>query len=214
MQFRRILDLTHPLRDGGPAYPGDPAPRVRAHATLEADGYRLAELTLGSHAGTHVDAPSHYLAEGGTVDALPLSALIGPATAIDVPGEPGTLVGPEILSPHEAAFRPGARVLLRSGWDARYGREDYWHDYPGLSPAAARWIVERQIALVGFDAPGPSPQPEAVHRILLGATPPVVIVESLANLSALPREFTLIVLPLRLAGLDGAPARAVAVIEE
>ena len=208
----QIIDLTHPLQSGDPAYPGDPAVHFRAHATLESDGYRVSEIGLGSHQGTHVDAPSHFFAKGATVDQLPLDVLIGPAAVIDIPAEANGTIGPEWLMRHEEAICPGARILLRTGWDVHYGSESYWHDHPGLSPAAARWLVERGVSLLGFDTPSPSRDTQEVHEILLGARKPVVLVESLAHLGELPDHFTLIVSPLRLSGLDGSPARVVAIV--
>jgi len=208
----RLIDLTHPLRSGGLPYPGDPAPEFREAATLDVDGYRVTEIQFSSHQGTHVDAPSHFLPAGIGVDQLSLEVLIGPATVLDFPAEMNATIGPAWLAQHEKRIPPGARLLFRTGWDVHYGREAYWHDYPGLSPEGARWLVERDVALLGFDTPSPSRDTQEVHEILLGAARPVVLVESLAHLGELPDRFTLIVSPLRLSGLDGAPARVVAVV--
>lgn len=209
---RQIIDLTQPLEPGDSVYPGDPALRYRPHAALEDAGYRLTEVTLGSHHGTHVDAPSHFLAAGATVERLLLDAMVGPASVVDIPGVPDMTIEPETLAPYEESFRPGARVLLRSGWDVHYGSERYWHGFPSLSPAAAQWMVERELALLGLDTPSPSRDTQQVHRILLAAPRPVVVVESLTNLARLPSRVILVVLPLRLVGLDGSPARAIALI--
>ena len=166
---RQIIDLTQPLEPGDSVYPGDPALRYRPHGTLEDAGYRLTEITLGSHHGTHVDAPAHFLLDGATAEQLSLDAMVGPASVVDIPGVLDATVEPETLAPYAESFRPGARVLLRSGWEVHYGSERYWHGFPSLSPAAARWIVERGVALLGFDTPSPSRDTQQVHRILLAA---------------------------------------------
>ncbi len=212
----RLIDLTHPLQPGVAVYPGDPAFRQRTHSTLATTGWRVTELTLGTHLGTHVDAPAHLLAEAATVDRLPLETLVGPAVVVDVPGTPGAMIEPALLDEvgDEVgnALRPGCRVVFRSGWDVHFGTEKFYRGHPGLSVSAARWLVERGVALVGFDVPSPAEDAEPVHRILLETPQPIVIVESLANLALLPRHFTLVVLPLRLAGLDGSPVRAIALV--
>ena len=209
----RVIDLTRPLRPDDPVYPGDPPLRFDQHRVLEASGYRLTRLTLGTHCGTHVDAPSHYLPDGPTVDMLPLESLIGRAVVLDMPGRPRAVIEPDDLARFERLFQPGARVLLRTGWEARYGGQDYYTDHPGLSAAAARWIAGRRVALLGFDTPSPSLDTQVVHRILLADSVALVIVESLVNLHSLPDEFTLVVLPLKLTGLDGSPVRAIAVTD-
>lgn len=206
------LDLTFPIRGGCPVYPGDPPFRSRPHCTLPADGCRVAELAIGSHLGTHVDAPAHYLEHGATVESLRLDALIGPACVVDVPGDPESIIGLEHLAEHRHRIAAARRVILRSGWaEHRFGTDDYWNAYPEISVETASWLVQHGVVLLGLDTPGPSWRHLAeVHQMLLEASPPVCLVESLANLAALPAEVELIILPLPLAGVDGSPVRAVA----
>lgn len=210
----RIIDLTHPLRSGDAVYPGDPTFETRLHDSLDESGYRLTELRLGTHQGTHVDAPSHYLQNGATVEQLALETLVGPAVVIDVPGGTGALIEPADLQPFAGAIAERGRVLLRSGWSKHYGSERFFEKHPGLTPEAARWLVGQGVKLVGLDVPSPSyADCQAVHEILLAATQAVVIVEALAAMDQLPREFTLAVLPLKLEGLDGSPARVIAMVD-
>jgi arylformamidase len=192
-------DLTRPLAPGGPVYPGDPAVRFRAHAELARDGYRVTEVSLGTHAGTHLDAPAHFLAGGAPVDQLPLDRLLGPARVLDL----------RAAETWEVAA--GDRLLLRSGWEERWGGADYFHAFPPLPEALARALARAPAALLGRDTPSLHPDPEAdarLHRLLLGAG--VLILENLAGLAALPDHVWLAALPLPLAGLDGAPCRVVA----
>ena len=206
------VDLTHRVENGMQTYPGDPEVSVEAHATHATDGYRVAALSLGSHAGTHVDAPAHTEPEGRTLDSYPPERFVFDAVRVDCrdlgPREP---VGPERLP------EDGELVAVWTGYDDHWGSERYL-EHPYLSPAAAELCAERGLA-VGTDTLGPDPtptdragsdEPEGVpaHHALLGAD--CLVVENLRNLGAAGERFELRAYPLALAG-DGAPARAVAV---
>lgn len=182
-----------------PVYPGDPPVSLTPHASLEADGYRVMDIRLGTHAGTHLDAPAHFLTAGRTVEQLPLEALVGPARVADLSAPP-----PEV--------RPGDRWLLRSGWSARWGERDYFEAFPGLSEEWVRRLAAAPAALLGLETPSLHPHHETdarCHRILLEAG--VVLLENLLGLERLPDRVLLAALPLPLAGADGAPCRVVAV---
>ncbi len=212
----KLIDLTHPLTDGQPAFPGDPVPRIRPFATLAENGYNLTRFAMGSHQGTHLDAPFHFLRDGGTVDRIPLERLYGPATLVDLaPGGAlgkGAVITPGMLQLHASAFEPGARVLLRTGWHEQFGSPAFFDGYPSLTIEAARWIAARKIGLLGMDMPSPAADPAEAHQALLGAD--VLLLEAVANLAALPRRFTLAAFPLKLEGRDGPPVRAVAILDE
>ncbi len=212
----KLIDLTHPLADGQPAFPGDPVPRIRPFATLAENGYNLTRFAMGSHQGTHLDAPFHFFRDGGTVDRIPLERLYGPATLVDLaPGGSlgkGATITLQMLQPFASAFEPGGRVVLRTGWDERFGSPEFFADYPSLTLEAARWIAGREIGLLGMDMPSPAVDPAEIHKILLGAD--VLLLEAVANLAALPERFTLAAFPLKLEGRDGAPVRAVAILDD
>ena len=212
----KLIDLTHPLADGQPAFPGDPVPRIRPFATLAENGYNLTRFAMGSHQGTHLDAPFHFFRDGGTVDRIPLERLYGPATLVDLaPGGSlgkGATITLQMLQPFASAFEPGGRVVLRTGWDERFGTPEFFADHPSLTAEAARWIAGREIGLLGMDMPSPAVDPAEIHKILLGAD--VLLLEAVANLAALPERFTLAAFPLKLEGRDGAPVRAVAILDD
>ncbi|MFB6097237.1 MAG: cyclase family protein [Haloferacaceae archaeon] len=202
-------DLTHPLGDETPVYPGDPPVRLRPHATHGADGYRVTDLRLGTHAGTHVDAPAHTEPDGATVDDLPPDRFAFDARLVDLrPLGDREAVGVDDLAAAEVA--PDRDLLvLRTGWAAHWGTDRY-AAHPFLTPAAATWCAERGLD-VGLDAPSPDPRGSEdlpAHRALLGAGR--VLVENLAVLEGLPRRFRLHAYPLPLAGADGSPVRAIA----
>lgn len=197
----RVTDLTRPIEPGMAVYPGDPEVRFHRHTDYAEHGFRVTGLELGTHAGTHLDAPAHFLPEGETVEGISLEKLVGPARVID-------------LGDANASFCPGERVLLRSGWGSHWGMPDYFEEFPGISAELGDRLAAAPVALVGLETPTLHPNGEEdarLHRLLLGRG--VVLVENLTNLEALPEQFTLAVLPLPLRGADGSPCRAVALIE-
>jgi kynurenine formamidase len=200
----RLVDLSHPIADGMPVYPGDEPVALVRHRTRAKDGYTDHRLTAGCHVGTHVDGPMHLTASDARVAELPLEHFCGRALCLDVRGrDPVTLAADEL-----AAIAPGDRLLLATGFDARYGTGEYYAEHPVVAPALAEALVARGIALLGVDAPSPDRSPFPVHRLLLGAGIPIL--ENL-RLAALPAgvPFELLAFPLRL-DADSSPVRAVA----
>ncbi len=208
----RLIDLSHPLYNGSPSWPGDPGITFAPHCTLERDGCRVTRLSMGTHQGTHADAPAHFLPAGSGIDAAPLSAFYGPARILHLPRGKGEAITAADLARFDEALVPGARILIATGWDARWGTDGFFTEGPFLLPDAAGLLAERRIALLGLDTATPAPEnAEEVHRILMEAG--ITILESLANLGDCPDAFTLCAFPLRLKGLDGSPVRAVAVAD-
>jgi arylformamidase len=203
----RIHDVSRPLQDGGVIYPGDPEIEFRAHSSIDrGDAANVTALGLGSHSGTHVDAPSHFLAGGIPVDRIPVDRLIGPAAVLDLPELAS--VGAADLARHD--LRGHRRVLLRTRNSAAATGTGFTRDYCALTADGAEYLIDRGVELVGIDALSIEPfgSPDfAVHLLLLGRG--IVIVEGLDLSSISAGVYQLVCLPLRLQGLDGAPARAV-----
>lgn len=206
----RIVDLSLPISCGMPAYPGEPTATFEAYTSLEADGVEMATVGLFSQLATHVDAPRHFLAGGASVEALDLDACVGPAVVVNVAGV--RTIEPEHFAAHERDIRQARRVLIASGWDAHFGSADYYTGLPVLSPASARMLVTWGVRFLGLDTPTPSLDAQReLHEILLGAG--VVLAESLVNVVTLgPGRVFLVCLPLPLVGLDGSPARVIAIV--
>jgi arylformamidase len=194
-----IIDITRPLISNSLTYPGDTAPRFTQR---DAGLYLISEICMSNHSGTHIDAPVHYLKAGLTVDQLPLSHLTGPCRVLDVSG-----AGPHIDASHLKGRINGAeRILLKTEFSKS---TSFREDYPSLTLAAAQYLTAAGTLSVGID----SFSIEAfvcdgsVHRELLSQG--CLIIE-LLDLSKVPEgDYTLVALPLRLAGLDGAPARVI-----
>jgi kynurenine formamidase len=214
----RLIDLSHPLEDGQATYPKDPEIHVRPFRTVPSGGCNVSRIEIGSHQGTHLDAPFHFRDDGRAVDEIPLDRFFGPAELVDLaPSDalkPHTPLDVEIFRRHEDAFQPGARVILRTGWDRMFGKPEFFTDCPSLTLEAAQWIAGRRIALLGMDMPTPSKiAGREVHLTLLAEGAEIVIVEGLAHLDQLPRHFTFVGFPLKLVGRDGSPIRAVAYVD-
>lgn len=204
----RIHDVSRPLQHSGVIYPGDPDIVFRAHSSIDrGDPANVTALALGSHSGTHVDAPSHFLPGGSPVDRIPLDRLIGPAAVLDLPGDLA-LVGAAELARHD--LRGHRRVLLRTRNSAAPAGKGFNRDYCALTADGAQYLIDLGVELVGIDALSIEPfgsDDFAVHHLLLRRG--VVIVEGLDLSSISAGVYQLVCLPLRLQGLDGAPARAV-----
>ncbi|NUR56378.1 MAG: cyclase family protein [Acidobacteria bacterium] len=196
------------LQPGLATYPGNPefelqpVKRVAAGASSN-----VSRLILGTHTGTHVDAPRHFFDEGAGVDGLPLDLLIGRARVIDLPFRGG------ITERHlaDAGLREDLRVLLRTPNSALWNTSDGFHqDYSYLTEEGARYLVEQGVKVVGIDylSVEQFKKPGApAHRALLGEN--VVIIEGLNLSDADAGAYEMYCLPLRVAGADGAPARVV-----
>lgn len=211
--MRRIIDLTHPVYSGMPVYPGDCETELVQAASVGVEGYNLTRVTMSAHAGTHLDAPYHFLDEGAALEQIPIECLVGTAEILDL-GElgPGAEITPAMLERFSRRVGKGSRVLLKTGWGRRFGSPEFFASHPNLTPEAARWLVDRQIALLGVEEPSLHTSGNAaVHRIILGAGIPLI--ENLANLNLIDGQSVFFAaLPLNLVGRDGAPVRAIAIL--
>lgn len=190
--YRTVIDLSHPLDRSTPPYPGDPPIRIETMAEITSDGYGMTEWTSVFHTGTHLDAPSHFLADGTDMLQFAAEACILTACLADVQGHPQ--IEPQHLPPE---LPPGTdALLLRTGWGKRYGSEDYFDSYPVLSVSMAHWCVSRGHRLLGFDLPSPDTDPYPIHPILLGQG--IHLLENLNRLDLVPANklFHLICVPL------------------
>jgi arylformamidase len=202
------IDVTVPIRSGMVHWPGNPEVRIAQREKASADGgvSRVSEVSLGSHTGTHVDAPVHMGVSSEGVDALPLDALVGPARVIAI--EDVDAIASTSLEPH--AVQPGERLLLKTRNSSRcWATDEFVGDYVYVTPDAARHLAERRVRTVGVDylSVGGRQDGAVTHRVLLQAG--VCILEGLDLSRVAPGAYDLVALPLRIAGGDGAPARVI-----
>lgn len=201
-----MIDISLPLRPGMPRHPGDPAFARRVTAEIGSGGSpcRLSFLSLSAHTGTHVDAPAHFLPDGARMDELPADFFSGPARVVACPEPILDAAAVARLAP-----RPGEFVLFRTHDGELWRDPDFHPDYSALDAGGARALAAAGARGVGVDylSAGIPSEEAAVHRILLQAG--LGIIEGLDLSAVAPGEYELICLPLRLAGAEGAPARAV-----
>lgn len=201
------LDVSLLVSSTMPVFPGDPAVVVEPVPVPDDAPYRLCRIEMGSHTGTHVDAPAHFIRGGATLAEVPLSRWSGPCWVVELPAaEAITAEALQAVWPGE----PVERLLFKTPNSALWGTPRAGHEWQALSPDAARWVVEQGVRLVGIDClsieqddTGTFP----VHHLLLGQN--VVIIEGLDLRAIAPGPYELLCLPLKLDAHDGAPARVV-----
>lgn len=203
-----IYDISVPIANGGVVYPGNPDIRIEAQQSIAKGGSsNVSALSFGSHTGTHVDAPKHFFDDGAGVDTLSLDVLMGPAMVIRVDDDV-MAVDVKQLKLHE--LKGHERVLIKTRNSSFIREQPFVKDFTYLTPEGAAHLVSLGVKLVGvdyFSVEQFHSGHHRTHRTLLERG--VIIVEGL-DLSGPPMgPYELRVLPLRLAGLDGAPARAV-----
>jgi len=210
-----LRDLSHPIVDGMPVYPGDPPVRLRTALELDRDRVAVTDVHLGSHTGTHIDAPCHTVAGGRTMAEVTLDELVGDARVIRVPGlrESETYGWERLNADAPLPERLPPIVAIDTGW-ARWFGDARATAHPALDPSAARELMARGARIVAVDTLSPDPTAAnasalPVHEIVLGADG--LIVENLSGLDDLPASVRMGFFPLRLGG-DGAPVRAVAFV--
>jgi arylformamidase len=202
----RAYDVTVPLTPSLPAYPGDPRFEIEVQPHEGAAPYVVSRLTLSSHTGTHVDAPTHFHGDRPSVDQLPVEILLGKARVVELTARERI----ERADLETEDLRDDLRVLLKTRMSGQLLKSAFQEDHVYLSREAALYLAQAGIKLVGFDylsidRYGATDFP--AHRALLDAG--VVLVEGLDLSEVPPGEYDFFCLPLRLVGGDGAPARVV-----
>jgi kynurenine formamidase len=214
-----MIDLTHTLSTSISVCPGHPKFEQQPILTLGKDASNVQSISLGSHTGTHIDAPFHFFAEGQSVDQLDLDMLVGQVVVIDVRGKKAreSITWDNDLATYASHLKAGLILLFCTGWSRYWGQATYY-DHPYLDVEAARKLVDMEIKVIGFDTLSPDEFPlhdDApcfdVHTVILGAGG--VIAENLNNLESLlnmDEDLMVSLLPLKLGGCDGSPVRATA----
>ncbi len=206
----KIHDISLTVTPALPVWPGDP-PIVleRVSKMEEGEHNNVSRLALSAHAGTHVDAPYHFIADGSTIETLSLDVLVGPCQVVQIPDDVD-LVTEEVLQ--TAGIEAGTERVLLKTRNSRYWQEQglpFQKDFVAVDPSGAAYLVARGVRLIGIDYFSIAPYGDSVptHRILLNTA--MVILEGIDLSRVEPGKYTLYCLPLKLGGSDGAPARAV-----
>lgn len=214
----KIIDLTHTIAEGMPVYPGTEGPSLKPASSYEKDGFKETLMTMYSHTGTHMDAPAHLFAHRTTLDAFDVAQFVGKALVIDCTdlGE-GDKITLEKIKSARGDADDADFLLFRTGWDQRWGRCEYFGDYPALTAEAADYIIKSGKKGVGLDVIGIDPIADSnltIHKQLFQESE-IVVIENLKNLNlAGSGLFTFCALPMKYQNADGAPIRAIAILED
>lgn len=200
------IDVSVPVHDGMVHWPDDPPVQIGLSQSIaEQDQSNVTRLSMSAHTATHIDAPRHFIEDGAGVDEMPLAAGIGAARVVEIT-DPNAVTAAE-LSDHQP--QAGERLLLRIRNSAReWWGEEFDEGFVHIEPAAAELIAEARVRTVGVDylSVGDAASGRETHLALLEAG--VWIIEGLALVDVEPGDYELLCLPLRIAGADGAPSRA------
>jgi len=215
-------DLSQPITDGMPVYPGDRPVETDQVATVAADGYRQTALHIDTHTGTHLDAPAHMIESARSIDEFPIETFQFAAQRVDCTGfGPRAEIGRNRLADgFEDSSDCLDMLVIQTNWDSHWKTEHYF-DHPFVTTAAAEWVVEQELHLA-IDTPNVDPTPTdqqtdeepdgyPAHHCLLRNN--CLLLENLRGLERLPVRFELQAYPLAIANGDGAPVRAVAVVD-
>ncbi len=199
-----IIDLSVKVDESTPVYPGDPKTRIKPAGILAKDGFQDHYVSIGTHVGTHIDAPAHMVEGGKTLDEIPTSSFIGRGRYIKVNDKSFNLQDVK-----DADIENGDIVLFHTGLAEVYGQpEIYFEEYPAIPEDIATYLINKRVKMVGVDMCSPDHPDFPIHKLLLGSE--VLIIENLTNLDQLDgKEFRVIALPINLQ-IDGAPARVIA----
>ncbi len=217
---KKIIDLSHSIFPNMMVFDAPWHRQVEFETLGHIDlvGRRTTHLHIGTHAGTHIDAPSHFIEDGKPISEVNLDNFIGPATCLDLSQvNPNTEVKLDVIKQALGDEAPEERIILYFNWARHFGSKTYYKDQPYLGPAAADWILQYNPKLLGYDLAMPdnpldgnkSECDSPMHKKFLGSGIPLL--ESINMTDYLGKNFSLIALPLNLKDLDGSPVRCVAI---
>lgn len=203
-----VYDITVPLGPGTPIWDGGTAPRIDRIFSLDAGDFgNVTSLAMGSHSGTHTDAPSHFVAGAWAIDQLPLERLVGPVVVVEHKGA-DHIAGEDLAA--MAGLVGAKRVLFKTRNGQLWESGKFEPNFVALTAEAAAWLVQHGVEFVGIDYLGIEPYEAGdeapVHRLLMEAG--VVILEGADLREVPPGEYLLVCAPMKLVGCEGAPTRA------
>jgi kynurenine formamidase len=210
MPKNKLVDLSFPIHDGMLTFPRPWHTRVKiaGMGRIKKHGRETAKIILGTHTGTHIDAPRHFIPGGASIEKIPLEICVGEALLISFRGK--RQISAQDLRQKLKGTRGIKRLIVRFGWSKNWGRPAYYRNHPYFSEDACRFLVKRGVKLLGMDTPSPDGSLDSPnHKFFLKQG--VFLLEYLCNLDKLKGpQIELIALPLKIKGVDGSPARVIA----
>lgn len=208
----KVIDISWPVSESTTGYKDRHVVKLEEVKTFAKDGVRESHLHVSSHTGTHVDAPSHFLQDGKTIDQVYLDRLVGRCKVIDLT-DAGEKITRDQLADHESEIAEGDIVLLKTANSAQSPTEKFTPHFVYLEDSGAHYLVEKKIKAVGIDYLGieRSQSGHPTHTVLMHAD--IAIIEGLRLQHVQPGTYLLVCLPLNVIGMEAAPARAVLLSE-
>ena len=217
---KRIFDLSHLIYPKMMVFdaPWHKEVEFESLGHIDSVGRKTTHLHMGTHVGTHIDAPSHFIKNGKPISDIDLDRFIGPATCLDLSHtKPYAEVNLEDLKKALGDNAPHERIILYFNWARYFGSKTFYRNQPYLGAAAANWILQFNPKLLGYDIAMPdnpldgknSDCDSPMHKQFLEAEIPLL--ESINMTRYLGQNFSLVALPLNLKDLDGSPVRCVAI---
>ena len=209
-----IIDLTHTLKNKITVYPNTLEPIFEQGNTIERDGFAEINMTMCTHTGTHIDAPTHIIPNTKSLDQFGVEKFIGPAIVIDCSEIKD--ISLDFLKMKEDVIKNVDFVLFYSGWQHKWNTDRYFDEFPTLTTDAVEWLAKLNLKALGFDSISVDKMTaESLpnHKVLLKKD--ILIIENMTNLDKLiSKKFELNCIPLKIENSDGSPIRAFARIEK
>ena len=210
--MNKIIDLTYLINNEMITYPTPWHPKVSVErlGKIENVGRNTRKITLGTHTGTHIDAPLHFIENGTSIEKIPLGKIVGEVSIVDFSNfRKNQPIEKETLQKIKIA----KRMIFRFGWGKYWNTEEFYKDHPFFTEEAANYLVSKGIELLGYDTPSPDNSKlnneidSPIHKIFLGNG--IVLLEYLANLNKLEEldNWNIVVAPMKIEGSDGSPSR-------
>lgn len=211
----QIIDLSHEISEEMTVFGEMEKPEIFRKYSVETDGFKLHEIKINSHTGTHVDAPSHMIAGMKNLDDFPLEQFYGRGVMIQVEQFKGSEIPLSFLKKFEKQIEKSEFLILNASWYKKWKTLEYQINYPVLSQESAIWLTQFKLKGIGLDIISIDPTDSKdvpIHKIILGAG--MLIIENLNNLNALPEsDFIFQCFPLKINQADGSTSRIVAFVQ-
>ncbi|WP_026887015.1 cyclase family protein [Clostridium beijerinckii] len=214
----KVIDLTHTISEKMSVYPGTDEPKLEVASTYEKDGFKETLLTMFSHTGTHMDSPAHLFSQRTTLDSFSAEQFVGKGIVVDCSNlkEDQKITMKYIEAVKEKADI-AQYILFYTGWDKYWGTDAYFGNYPYITEEVAEYLIKSKKKGVGIDVIGIDPIKDenlTIHKKLFAETD-IVVIENLTSLDKVGDEiFTFCALPIKFKNSDGAPTRAIAILED
>jgi len=201
----KIFDLSMPIDERTPVFPGDPKQEIKQTATIQSNGWNEKRITFNTHFSTHIDAPFHMLEDGKKLNDFPMETFLGDAIVIDARNQ-------QEIKPSLDEVKPNDIVFFHTEHTKKAYSEDFFKDNPVIPVETAQQLIDKNIKIVGLDSFTPDNEPFETHKLFFKHD--ILIVENLVNLDKLVgKRFKCTILPLNITDADGAPCRVIGITE-